>query len=272
MAGILYAVLSYHVIIMLVFPVVISCLYCDRKSVLYTTILSIPVMLISHLTAFFLKIVPDEPLVTLHGVLVYGVIPRVIELLAISVICLSVTKKMQRLILSLIQKNRELYEDQQTLVSSLAEILKAQSQETGQHVKRVAAYTEVFCQALGLSEEESWKVSIASMMHDVGKIGVPQDILHKPTSLTEEEFAEVKKHVDYGYRLLKNSPGEIMQIAARDPEWARSEILSQAGRQFDPKLVKLFDDHFDEFMEVMRRYPDDEASLRGKRIDRACDT
>lgn len=321
MAGILYAVLSYHVIIMLVFPVVISCLYCDRKSVLYTTILSIPVMLISHLTAFFLKIVPDEPLVTLHGVLVYGVIPRVIELLAISVICLSVTKKMQRLILSLIQKNRELYEDQQTLVSSLAEILKAQSQETGQHVKRVAAYTEVFCQALGLSEEESWKVSIASMMHDVGKIGVPQDILHKPTSLTEEEFAEVKKHVDYGYRLLKNSPGEIMQIAARiahehherfdgtgyeehrsgenidlyarcvaiadvfdalvsrrcykaawDPEWARSEILSQAGRQFDPKLVKLFDDHFDEFMEVMRRYPDDEASLQGKRIDRACDT
>lgn len=321
MAGILYAVLSYHVIIMLVFPVVISCLYCDRKSVLYTTILSIPVMLISHLTAFFLKIVPDEPLVTLHGVLVYGVIPRVIDLLAISVICLSVTKKMQRLILSLIQKNRELYEDQQTLVSSLAEILKAQSQETGQHVKRVAAYTEVFCQALGLSEEESWKVSIASMMHDVGKIGVPQDILHKPTSLTEEEFAEVKKHVDYGYRLLKNSPGEIMQIAARiahehherfdgtgyeehrsgenidlyarcvaiadvfdalvsrrcykaawDPEWARSVILSQAGRQFDPKLVKLFDDHFDEFMEVMRRYPDDEASLRGKRIDRACDT
>lgn len=305
MAGLLYAILSYHVIIMLVFPVVVSCLYCDRKSVLYTTILSIPVMVASHLLAYQLRVVPDEPLVTLHGVLVYGVIPRVIELLAISVICLSVTKKLQRIISELVQKNDELYADQQTLVSSLAELVEAQSQETGQHVKRVAAYTEILCRACGLSDEETWKVSVASMMHDVGKIGVPQEILHKPAKLTEEEFCEVKKHVDYGYQLLHNSPGEIMQIAARiaqehherfdgmgyqnhlkadeitlyarcvaiadvfdalvsrrcyksawEPEQARAEILAQAGRQFDPDLVALFDQHFDEFLAVMHRFPD----------------
>ncbi|MGN1183832.1 MAG: hypothetical protein ACI4R7_01240, partial [Oliverpabstia sp.] len=151
MAGLLYAILSYHVIIMLVFPVVVSCLYCDKKSVWYTTGLSIPVMAVSHLVAFQLKVVPDEPLVTLHGVLVYGVIPRSIELIAIAVICLSVTSKLQRLIRELIEKNIELYADQQTLVSSLAELVEAQSRETGQHVKRVAAYTEILCRALGLS-------------------------------------------------------------------------------------------------------------------------
>lgn len=306
MAGLLYSILSYHVIIMLVFPVVVACLYCDRKNVLYTVILSIPVMVASHLIAFMLKVVPDEPLVTLHGILIYGLVPRIIEFTAISIICLSVTSKLQRLIKALVNKNNELYEDQQTLVGSLAELVEAQSRETGQHVKRVAAYTEILCHAMGLSEEETWKISVASMMHDVGKIGVPREILHKPGRLTEEEFSEVKKHVDYGYKLLENSPGEIMQIAACiaqqhherfdgmgyqhnlkgdqiniyarcvaiadvfdalvsrrcyknawEPEKARAEIVAQAGKQFDPQLSKLFDEHFNEFLAVMNRYPDE---------------
>ena len=88
MSGLMYAVLSYHVIIMLALPVVVSCLYCERENVIYTTVLSVPVMIVSHLIAFKLKIVPDEPLVTLGGVLLYGIMPRVIELVAISVICI----------------------------------------------------------------------------------------------------------------------------------------------------------------------------------------
>ena len=95
MSGIMYSILSYHVIIMLIFPIVVSCLYCERKYVIYTTILSVPVMVVSHLIAFMLKIVPDEPLVTMRGVLFYGIIPRVIELVAISVICIGITGKLQ---------------------------------------------------------------------------------------------------------------------------------------------------------------------------------
>ena len=305
MSGIMYSILSYHVIIMLVLPVVVSCLYCERKYVIYTTVLSVPVMVVSHLIAFWLKIVPDEPLVTLRGVLFYGIIPRVIELVAISVICISITSKLQRLIAALVKNYNELYEEQEVMVSSLSELVETQSHETGQHVKRVAAYTEILCRAMGLSEEETWKISVASMMHDVGKICVPREILHKPGKLTEEEFSEIKKHVDYGYKLLENSPGEIMQIASSiaqqhherfdgkgyqkklegeqiniyarcvavadvfdalvskrcyknswTPEQAREEILSQAGRQFDPQITKLFDEHFDEFLKVMESYPD----------------
>ena len=305
MSGIMYSILSYHVIIMLILPVVVSCLYCERKYVIYTTVLSVPVMVVSHLIAFWLKIVPDEPLVTLRGVLFYGIIPRVIELVAISVICISITSKLQRLIAALVKNYNELYEEQEVMVSSLSELVETQSHETGQHVKRVAAYTEILCRAMGLSEEETWKISVASMMHDVGKICVPREILHKPGKLTEEEFSEIKKHVDYGYKLLENSPGEIMQIASSiaqqhherfdgkgyqkklegeqiniyarcvavadvfdalvskrcyknswTPEQAREEILSQAGRQFDPQITKLFDEHFDEFLKVMESYPD----------------
>lgn len=305
MSGLMYSILSYHVIIMLVLPVVVSCLYCERTYVIYTMVLSVPVMVVSHLVAFVLKIVPDEPLVTLRGVLLYGIMPRVIELVAISVICIGITGKFQRLIVALVKKNNELYEEQQIMVGSLSELVETQSHETGQHVKRVAAYTEILCRAMGLSEEETWKISVASMMHDVGKICVPREILHKPGKLTEEEFSEIKKHVDYGYKLLENSPGEIMQLAASiakqhherfdgkgyqnnlegehinlyarcvavadvfdalvskrcykkswTPEQAREEILSQAGHQFDPHITKLFDEHFDEFLTVMEKYPD----------------
>lgn len=305
MSGLMYSILSYHVIIMLVLPVVVSCLYCERANVIYTTVLSIPVMIISHLIAYSLKIVPDEPLVTLRGVLIYGIIPRVIELVAISFICISITGKLQKLISALVNKNNQLYEEQQIMVGSLSELVETQSHETGQHVKRVAAYTEILCRAMGLSEEETWKISVASMMHDVGKICVPREILHKPGKLTEEEFSEIKKHVDYGYKLLENSPGEIMRLAAKiawqhherydgkgyqneltgeniniyaravavadvfdalvskrcykkswTPTQAREEILNQSGRQFDPQITKLFDEHFDEFLKVMEDYPD----------------
>ena len=306
MSGVLYAFLSYHVIIMLVFPVTVSCLYCDRASVLFTTALSLPVMAAAHLLAFHFRVIPDEPLVTLRGVLFYGLLPRSIELVAISVICLSVTGKLQRLIAALLKKNNELYSDQEHLVRSLAELVETQSRETGQHVKRVAAFTEVLCRALGLPDEEVRKVSLASMLHDVGKLGVPREVLQKPGPLTPEEFDRVKKHVDCGYDLLQHSSGEIMHLSARiaqqhherfdgtgyqlglkgeqidlyarcvaiadvfdalvnkrcykdawPPEKARAEILSQAGRQFDPALTVLFDQHFDEFLAVMDLYPDE---------------
>lgn len=305
MSGLMYAILSYHVILMLALPVVASCLYCERSNVIYTTALSIPVMVISHLIAFNLKIVPDEPLVTLHGVVFYGIVPRVIELVAVSLICIAITGKFQRLIKDLVKKNNELYEEQQIIVESLSELVESQSHETGNHVKRVAAYTEILCRAMGLSEEETWKISVASMMHDVGKIAVPREILHKPGRLTEDEFAEIKKHVDYGHKLLEHSSGEVMRLAADiawhhherfdgkgyqnnlegeqigiyarcvavadvfdalvskrcyksswTPEQAREEIISQAGRQFDPQITKLFDEHFDEFLKVMEEYPD----------------
>lgn len=214
MSGILYSILSYHVIIMLVFPVVISCLYCDTKSVIFASVLSVPVMIASHLIAFGLKVVPDEPLVTLKGVWLYGILPRVIEFAGVAIICITTAQKIQKLINRLAEKNDALYREQETLVTSLAEMIEAQSQETGKHVKRVSEYTRVLCEALGMSDEEVWEVSSAAALHDVGKIMVPQDIINKPGKLTDEEFAIIKTHVQYGRKLLEKCQGELMHISA----------------------------------------------------------
>ena len=81
-------------------------------------------------------------------------------------------------------------------------------------MKRVAEYTAVLCRSMGYNEEESWKISLASMMHDVGKIMIPESILEKPGKLTGEEFDVVKKHILYGKQMLETSPGELFHISA----------------------------------------------------------
>lgn len=304
MSGLLYAFLSYHVIIMLVFPIVVSCLYCDKKSVIYTALIGIPVIVVSHLLAFQFKVVPDEPLVTLKGTIFYGILPRVLEYTSIVIVCFSMTNKVQALIENLIKKNDELYKEQEGIITSLSTMIENESQETGMHVKRVSEYTKILCRGLGFSDEIVWKVGLAAMMHDVGKILIPHDILEKPGKLTKEEFEVIKKHTVYGKRMLENSQGELMKLSAIiayehherwdgtgyanmkgedidiysrcvsvadvfdalvswrpyknpwTPEDARAEIVSQAGKQFDPAIVKLFDENFDEFIEIYEKYPD----------------
>jgi HD-GYP domain-containing protein (c-di-GMP phosphodiesterase class II) len=215
MCGMLYAVLSYHVIIMLVLPVALACLYCDQGLVLYTTLISIPTILVAHLAALHLRIVADEPLTTLRSVLVYGVLPREIEFLAVALICWCTAHKLQQLVHSLVEKNNELYADQENLIFALSEMVETQCESTGQHVKRVAEYTNVLCHALNMSEEECWLVSRASMMHDVGKLMVPQELINKPGRLTAAEFEIVKRHADYGKQLLEKAPGELLQTSAQ---------------------------------------------------------
>lgn len=212
--GLLYAILSFHVVILLVFPVVLSCLYCERRCVLFASALSLPMLVVSHLAACVLKVVESEPLTALYDVMVYGLLPRVFEFVAIAIICLCISNKTQDLVSALAEKNRALYQDQEALVTSLAAMVEAQSQSTGQHVMRVGKYTEILCRALGMEDEEVWKVSNAAKLHDVGKIMVPQDILYKPGRLTPEEFAVVKKHTHYGGQLLEHSQGELLHIAA----------------------------------------------------------
>lgn len=302
-----YSVLSYHTIIMLMFPLVMSCLYNERRYVLFTALLSIPMVVISHLLAFQLKIVPDEPLVTLKGTILYGIVPRSIQLGAIATICYFISARIEKLVSTLASKNEELYEDQENLILSLSQIIENKSENTGQHVRRVAEYTGVLCRGLGYSDEESWKISLASMMHDVGKIMIPESILEKPGRLTDEEFKTIKNHIRYGKKMLEGSPGELFNLstdiayqhherwdgtgymglkgddisyAARcvaladvfdalvsrraykapwTPEKAYDEIVAQSGKHFDPAVVESFKQNFDKFLEIMKRYPDEEA-------------
>ena len=212
-SGLQYAALSYHTIIMLVFPLIMACLYNEKKYVIYTAILTMPMIVISHLAAFYLKIVPDEPLITLKGTILYGIVPRTIEIFAVVILCYTISDRIEKLVNTLASKNKDLYEDQENLILAVSQIIENKSENTGQHVKRVSEYTEVLCKCLGFNDEDSWKISLAAMMHDVGKLMIPESILEKPGKLTAEEFEIVKEHTQYGKQMLETSPGELFKLS-----------------------------------------------------------
>ena len=215
MCGILYTMFSYHVVIMLIFPTVMACLYCDRRDIIYTEAISVPVMIIAHLGAYYVKYLSDEPLDTLYRVVFYGIIPRLIEFLSIAVLCYGITERIQKLIRDLVRKNNELVSNEQMLIESLTKVIELQSQETGSHVRRVSEYTRILCTAWGMTPEMVWMVSTAAMMHDVGKLYVPVEVQDKPARLTDDEYEIMKRHVYYGEKMFENSTGELMDIAKK---------------------------------------------------------
>jgi two-component system response regulator RpfG len=86
--------------------------------------------------------------------------------------------------------------------------------ETGDHIIRMAKYAHLIAEQLGLSERECDIIELAAPMHDIGKIGIPDEILRKPGRLSHREFAIMKQHTEIGYEILKDSPSEYLQMGA----------------------------------------------------------
>jgi PAS domain S-box-containing protein len=110
--------------------------------------------------------------------------------------------------------NEEIIETQKEVVFRLGEIAETRSKETGMHVKRVAEYSRLLAKYYGLTESETEILKMASPMHDVGKVAIPDKILNKPGRFTPEEFEVMKTHSQIGYEMLKTSNKPILQAAA----------------------------------------------------------
>ncbi len=85
--------------------------------------------------------------------------------------------------------------------------------ETGFHVKRVSLYCELLAGTLGESEDYVNDIKYASPLHDIGKIGIPDDILKKPGRLTNEEFEIMKTHTTKGWKILEENDFPLMRLA-----------------------------------------------------------
>ncbi|MCR4435731.1 MAG: PAS domain S-box protein [Clostridiales bacterium] len=92
-----------------------------------------------------------------------------------------------------------------SVISSLQKTLFERSYETEEHAKRMQLISMKLGKALGLSNTEMDELSLLSILHDIGKIAIPDSILIKPGKLTHEEWAEMKKHPEIGYRIAQSS-------------------------------------------------------------------
>jgi HD-GYP domain-containing protein (c-di-GMP phosphodiesterase class II) len=91
-------------------------------------------------------------------------------------------------------------------VHALTSAIDAKDRYTCGHSERVGLLAAQMARALGLPEEEVERYRLAGMVHDVGKIGVPEAVLRKPGKLTDEEFAEIQKHPRIGHTILEGIP------------------------------------------------------------------
>ncbi|MCU4677444.1 response regulator [Catenovulum sp. 2E275] len=198
----------------------------------------------------------------------------------------------------------ELEDSQKEMIYVLMELMEATSDETGSHIQRVSEYSRLLAHYYpSLSETDCETIFHAAPMHDIGKIAIPHDILHKPGKLTEAEFEIMKTHTTKAHEILRMSKRKYIQaadviaqqhhekwdgsgypkgLAGKDihvyarivaladvfdalihkrrykDAWslddARTYIIEQKGRHFEPLLVDLFTEHFDEFTKIAKQH------------------
>lgn len=88
----------------------------------------------------------------------------------------------------------------------LADVVEARDPYTGGHIWRVSQFSKLVAIKMGLSEKEAVQISLGGYLHDLGKIGIPDQILLKPGKLTEEEYAIIKTHPIIGMNLICPHP------------------------------------------------------------------
>ena len=108
----------------------------------------------------------------------------------------------------------EIENTQKEIIFTMGAAGELRSKETGQHVKRVAEYSKLLALLYGLDEDQAELIKLASPMHDIGKVGIADAILHKPGKLTAQEFESMKKHAQLGYNMLKSSDRVILKAAS----------------------------------------------------------
>jgi PAS domain S-box-containing protein len=117
-----------------------------------------------------------------------------------------------------ITKEMELQNDivatQEEVLHTLGELGEWRSKETGDHVNRVSLISELLARAYGCTDENVALLKMASPMHDIGKVVIPDAILLKPSKLTDEEFEIMKNHTTFGWEIFNKSTHQLLQAAA----------------------------------------------------------
>ncbi len=110
--------------------------------------------------------------------------------------------------------HKEIRVSREETIERLSVAAEFKDQETASHIRRMSLYCALLAERLGEDSARCEELRLASQMHDVGKIGVPDHILSKPGPLTNDEWRIMKQHSAIGYRILSNSSSELLNLAA----------------------------------------------------------
>ena len=125
------------------------------------------------------------------------------------------TYELQIALSDLTESNEKIKEAYIDTTQKLQLIAKYKDEETAVHIKRIGHYCSLLAKHIGWSDENAEVIFYASPMHDIGKVGIPSDILLKPGKLSTEEFSLMKTHTLIGGRILAGSTSNMLKMAER---------------------------------------------------------
>lgn len=114
---------------------------------------------------------------------------------------------------NLFEKLKMLEQSQLEVIIRLGKAAEFRDDETGKHIERIADYVQILSETLGLHKDYIKMMKYAAPMHDVGKIGIPDNILLKPGKLNEEEFKIIQLHTVIGGKILGGTTLPMMELA-----------------------------------------------------------
>lgn len=111
------------------------------------------------------------------------------------------------------ERTAELCETQHEIVHRLARAAEVRDEDTGQHLERIRGLCERLALELGLGEDEAERIGLASMLHDIGKLGVPDSVLLKRGKLDAEDWQAMRAHASAGADMLTGSGSSLIRTA-----------------------------------------------------------
>ncbi|MDH4122170.1 MAG: response regulator [Deltaproteobacteria bacterium] len=124
------------------------------------------------------------------------------------------TEDLRTTLVTLKNTQQNLVYAQEEIVNRLMRVAEFRDNETHRHVQRMSHYSQYLAELAGMDEPSQRMIRPASALHDIGKIGIPDDVLHKPEKLTPAEYELMKTHVDIGYQILRGSQVPLLEMAA----------------------------------------------------------
>jgi putative two-component system response regulator len=138
------------------------------------------------------------------------------------------TSELEESVQELRRTEEEVRQSQKDTIYCLSRAAEFRDGDTGPHIESMSHYCYLLAQRLGLDREWCELLYLASPLHDVGKIGIPDRILLKPGPLDAEERQLVQTHAEIGHRMLAGSGGELLELAAR-VAWTHHEHFDGGG-------------------------------------------
>lgn len=124
------------------------------------------------------------------------------------------TKELWEAIAGLERAEQELRQSREETVYRLSIAAEYRDDETAKHIQRMSQYCAILARHAGYDDQQVELIRVASVMHDVGKIGIADKILRKPGKLTDEERSDMQEHTKIGFNILSGSSSPFMQTAA----------------------------------------------------------